>query len=222
MKLNQQIVGSSGTEILNLFDEKRTVSRSKRSKFIFLVNSGAHQGENTYNLHACNVQVMFLVLLWQQYVLPFGKKSEKPRNLAWWTSRQLCTDLLRRNSQPQGNSGQCYFAKLIRFSLPSPEFLNTAVASFCIFIMIWLKGLDNVNIMAHSFDSWKALCGCPQVPKSFGSRRASFVPSRPSSIGQYNLGHCEVTGEAWDELSVSLSKVTVDLVVVFLLAPHEN
>ena len=50
VKLNQQIVGSSGTEILNLFDEKRTVSRSKRSEFIFLVNSGAHQGENTYKL----------------------------------------------------------------------------------------------------------------------------------------------------------------------------
>ena len=80
-----------------------------------------------------------------------------------------------------------------------------------------------MNIIAHSFDSWNALCGCPQVPKSFGSRRASFVPSRPSSIGQYNLGHCEVTGETRDELmSVSLSKVAVDMVVVFLLAPDEN
>ena len=120
VKLNQQIVGSSGREILNLFDEMRTVSRQSP------VNSGAHQCENTQS-PCMDVQVATVESLESGFGIAFavgfssiGEEagSRPPRNLAWWTFRQLCTDLLKRNSQPQGNSSQCYFAKLISFCLP--------------------------------------------------------------------------------------------------------
>ena len=162
---------------------------------------------------------------------PFGKKPEKPRNLAWWTSRQLCTGLLRRNSQPQGNSSQCYFAKLIPFSLPPPEFLNTAVASFCIIIMfiyfqqasavvqrIWLKDLDNGEHHGSLLWQLERAMWMSSGSKVFWVAQSIFCSKQtfkhwliqPGPLRSYRWDLRRTVGE--------LSKVTVDLVVVFLLA----